>query len=135
VGIPRLPTGRAQQLVCPRLHLSEEPLPLHVVLMDFQFFQQGHEELWWRLCYLVFNPEPGANVPANTVELWETCSGIHGGYSPYCRVTPRGRRSVLSTASVRVSERYATRRRRAYAPRNTYSTLRRFCWGSAFRDV
>jgi hypothetical protein len=82
--------------------------------MDFQFFQQGHEELWWRLCYLVFNPEPGANVPANTVELWETCSGIHGGYSPCCRVNAARPAVVPIQRSGRLrSERYASWRRGA----------------------
>ena len=82
VDIPGLPTGCAQQLVRPRLHLSEEPLALYVVLMDFQFFQQGHEEPWRRLCYLVFNPEPGADVPANSVQLVDGWPGIHVFITP-----------------------------------------------------
>jgi hypothetical protein len=32
------------------------------------------------LRYGVFNPKPGTNVPANTAQLWEACSSVHGGY-------------------------------------------------------
>jgi hypothetical protein len=84
---------------------------------------RGHEEPWRRLCYLVFQSGAGRRCPCEYGAALGVRSGVHGGYSPCCRVTPRGRRVVpihCQCSGRLLSERYASRRRRANAPRNTW---------------